>query len=235
MKCYKAVVPIKCQYCEGETIKFGNAGDKQRYRCKVCKRTQLKDYSNHACKSHVNSNIAAHVMEGCGIRSIARLLQISAVTVIRRIKKIADGIKKPAIITERVYEVDELKTFVKKKTNDYWVIYAVDKESKQVVDFKTGKRTKKNIKKVIDTLLLAECRQIYTDGLNIYRFVIPEKIHLVKRYGTNHIERKNLTLRTHLKRLGRKTLCYSKSLLMLEACLKIYFWFNTSKQILRVW
>jgi IS1 family transposase len=49
---------------------------------------------------------------------------------------------------ERIYEVDELKTYIKKKTNDYWVIYAVDKESRQVVDFKTGKRTKKNIKRV---------------------------------------------------------------------------------------
>jgi IS1 family transposase len=71
---------------------------------------------------------------------------------------------------------------------------------------------------------MAECKQIYTDGLDVYRFVIPEKLHRVKRYGINHIERKNLNLRVHLKRLGRKTICFSKSLLMLEACLKIYFW-----------
>ncbi|WP_343791129.1 IS1 family transposase, partial [Wandonia haliotis] len=38
------------------------------------------------------------------------------------------------------------------------------------------------------------------------------------------IERKNLTLRTHVKRLNRRTICYSKSLLTLSAIMRIYFW-----------
>ena len=49
-------------------------------------------------------------------------------------------------------------------------------------------------------------------------------LHSVKRFGTNHIERKNLTLRTHLKRLNRGTICFSRSLIVLNAVLKIYFW-----------
>jgi insertion element IS1 protein InsB len=102
--------------------------------------------------------------------------------------------------------------------------YSRQKESKTVVDLKVGKRNKKNIKRVTDTLLLAGCKQIFTDGLDIYKQTIPVAFHKVKRYGTNHIERKNLSLSTHLKRLNRKTIAFSKSLLMLEACLKIYFW-----------
>jgi insertion element IS1 protein InsB len=226
MPCYKIVDNIYCRYCQNHTVKFGKPNGLQRYRCKTCRKIQLADYKKQAYATEINSAIAAHVKEGCGIRSIARLLHISATTVIDRIQKIADGIKKPTILTKRKYEVDELKTYIKKKTNDYWVIYALDRESKQVVDFKAGKRTKKNICRVTDTLLLAECNQIYTDGLDIYGFVIPENLHRVKRYGTNRIERKNLTLRTHLKRLNRKTICYSKSLVMLNACLKIYFWYD---------
>ena len=61
--------------------------------------------------------------------------------------------------------MDELKTYIKRKTNDYWVIYAIDRDSRQVVDLKVGKRTKKNIKTVTDTLLLAACKKIHTDGL----------------------------------------------------------------------
>ncbi|WP_255539589.1 IS1 family transposase [Flavobacterium sp. CLA17] len=38
------------------------------------------------------------------------------------------------------------------------------------------------------------------------------------------MERKNLTLRTHLKRLNRRTICFSKSLVVFTAVLKIYFW-----------
>ncbi|MBS1528211.1 MAG: transposase, partial [Bacteroidetes bacterium] len=85
-------------------------------------------------------------------------------------------------------------------------------------------RTKANLQRITDALLLSGSRRIYTDKLNIYRYIIPAAIHRVSRYGTNKIERKNLGLRTHLKRLGRKTICYSKSIVMLEACLKIYFW-----------
>jgi len=192
----------------------------------TCKKTHLQEYLKCAYRTSINSYIAAHVKEGCGIRSISRLLGISANTVLARIKNIAGKLKKPIIATGRKYEVDELRTYVKNRNNDYWVIYALDKENKQVVDLKVGKRNKINIKEVCDTLLLADCKQINTDGLNIYRFVIPAKLHRVRRYGTNKIELKNLNLRTHLKRLNRKTICYSKSLLMLEACLKICFWMN---------
>jgi IS1 family transposase/transposase-like protein len=223
-KCIKVVVNLKCNYCLGGIIKFGKVGARQRYRCKSCKRTQLHDYLKRAYKASVNSDIAAHVKEGCGIRSIARLLNISAGTVLSRIKSIAAQIQKPIISMGRIYEVDELKTYIKNKGRDYWVIYALDKYSGQVVDLKVGKRTKVNLQRVTDTLLLAKCKQIYTDGLVIYKQLIPASIHTVKRCGTNRIERKNLSLRTHLKRLNRKTICFSKSLLMLEACLKIYFW-----------
>lgn len=106
------------------------------------------------------------------------------------------------------------------------MIYALDRESRQIVDFAIRKRNKINLKRVVDTLLIAECKRIYTDGLNIYRFVIPGNVLRVKRYCTNHIERKNLTLRTYLNRLGRKTINFSKSLLLLEACVKIYFWYG---------
>jgi insertion element IS1 protein InsB len=177
MLCIKAVVNKKCQYCGGLTIKFGKAGTVQRYRCKSCNRTQLQSYVKHAYKASVNSNIAAHVKEGCGIRSIARLLKIVAGTVLKRIKTIADCIKKPVISTGRIYEVDELKTYIKNKNKECWVIYALDKQSRQVVDLKVGSRTKKNLERVTDTLLLAKCKQVYTDGLDAYRQLIPKAIH----------------------------------------------------------
>ena len=136
---------IKCKYCQGPTIKFGKVACKQRYRCKNCKRTQLHAYVKYAYDVSIDLNIAAHVKEGCGIRSISRLLNISINTVLKKIKAIAEAVKKPLITIGRSYEVDELKTYIKRKTNDYWVIYAIDRDSRQVVDLKVGKRTKKNI------------------------------------------------------------------------------------------
>lgn len=69
-------------------------------------------------------------------------------------------------------------------------------------------------------------RQKGPEWLNIYPSLIPFSIHRCFRYKTNVIERNNLSIRNSLKRLSRKTICYSKSILMLEACLKICFWYN---------
>ncbi len=194
--CIKVVDNKNCQYCQSPTVKFGKVGVKQRYLCKSCKKTQVISYQKNAYKPGVNTSIANHVKEGCGVRSIARLLGISANTVVHQIKRIADSIKKPIILTGRTYEVDELKTYKKNKGRDYWVIYALDRQSGQVVDLKLGKRTKVNLQRITDTLLLAKCQQIYTDGLGIYEQLIPDGIHNVKPYGTNRIERKNLTTHT---------------------------------------
>ena len=75
-------------------------------------------------------------------------------------------------------------------------------------------------------ILFADLRQkkIYTDRLRNYSSLIDHSIHCISLYSTNHIERHNLTLRTHLKRLSRKTICFSRSAGILSAILKIYFW-----------
>ncbi|WP_370640675.1 IS1 family transposase [Flavobacterium sp. SM15] len=103
------------------------------------------------------------------------------------------------------------------------MVYALERKSKKVVSFNIGKRTNKTISKVIDVLKLSSAKKIFTDRLQNYRSLIESKIHSVKRYGTNYIERKNLTLRTHLKRLNRKTICFDRSLSVTAAVLKIYF------------
>lgn len=151
-------------------------------------------------------------------------MNISPVTVLKRILKIADQIEKPKIAFGRIYEADELRTYVKCKDNEQWVIYALDRSSRKVVDFRVGRRTKVNIAMVTETLLQSGAHRIYTDGLPVYQRLIPGDIHVVKAYNINHIERNNLSLRTHLKRLSRKTICYSKCAAVLTACLKIYFW-----------
>ena len=73
-------------------------------------------------------------------------------------------------------------------------------------------------------LKLSAATRICTDGLKNYRYLINSAIHDAKRYSTNHIERFNLTLRTHLKRLNGRTICFSRSFVLLNAILKIYFW-----------
>jgi insertion element IS1 protein InsB len=218
---------MTCKHCNNACIKYGKQpNQQQRYRCKSCGKTQQGAYIRLAYSSiGINNRIAGLVKEGCGIRSIARLLQLSANTIIKRIKQVALGIGKPMIvIKQEAIEVDELRTFVGRKRNEYWVAYALNRQTGKVIDFITGKRTKRTLKILTDTLLLAQVKKIYTDNLSTYRKLIPKTIHKRGSRQTNHIERNNLNLRTHLKRLSRRTICYSRSAVMLNACLKIYFW-----------
>jgi insertion element IS1 protein InsB len=118
-KCYKSVGGLFCNCCNSPIIKHGLVKGRQRYRCKTCNKTRMGRYTNNACSLAINAHIVNHLKEGCGIRSIARLLEISAVTVLSRIKSIASQIQKPIISMGRIYEVDELKTYIKNKGRDY--------------------------------------------------------------------------------------------------------------------
>jgi insertion element IS1 protein InsB len=163
--------------------------------------------------------------ESCGIRSISRILAVSPSTVIRRIKKIGSQLVRPhPILKGKIYEVDELFTYVKNKDNRICIAYSYEPKTGFVLDISVGRRNKVNLRKVTDTLVLSGAKTIYTDGLDIYTALIPESIHKKHSRCTNHIERHNLNLQTHLKRLNRRTICYSKSLVMLLAVVKIYCW-----------
>jgi len=215
----------KCNYCNGVTIKHGSTKKgSQRRKCKLCKKTQVTTYIYKAYNTNINNRITQLTKEGLGIRSTARVLQISTTTLLKRLLQIADAIPRPVISKHKTYEVDELCTYVKRKSRQVWVVYALERSTKAVVSFAVGARTTKTLHIVTQTLLNAEAKAIHTDRLRQYASLIPDNIHHSKRFGTNHIERRNLSLRTHLKRLARRSICFSKSKAILSAVLKIYFW-----------
>ena len=62
----------------------------------------------------------------------------------------------------------------------------------------------------------------YTDKAGAYRrHLLPEQ-HTVGKLSRQKIERKHLTLRTRLKRLARKTLCFSRSCVMHDLLIGLY-------------
>jgi len=216
---------MKCKRCDNICVKNGKQkNDIQRYYCQNCKLSQQNKYLYKAYIKNTNIKIIKLLKEGCGTRSIARLLEINTSTVTNRIVTIAKDVKKPIVKIGKKYEMDELFTYLKRKKNRICVAYAINKQTKEVVDFTVGKRNKVNLKKVVDTLIMSSAKEIRTDKLNLYKTLIPKSIHLVKQRGINHIERKNLTLRTHIKRLNRKTIAFTRNTLLLTSILKIYFW-----------
>jgi insertion element IS1 protein InsB len=216
---------IKHCECGNYMIKYGkDSRQKQRYFCKICNKTQVVFYKYKAYKQEINQNIVALAKEGVGILGTARLLSISPTTLLKRIKEIASKISQPPISTGKSFEIDEMRTFLKKKEKLIWIVYALEKESKKIVSFNVGARTNKTLSMVIKTVTLSNPKMIYTDKLNNYKHLIDNEIHSTKNRSTNSIERMNLTLRTHLKRLNRRTISFSRSMVVLSAILKIYFW-----------
>ena len=159
----------------------------------------------------IDNDIIALTKEGTGIRSIARLLKISPTTLLARIITIAKNIVQPSIPKGRTYQVDEMRTYVKRKDKLIWIVYALEKQTKNVVSFNIGRRTNQTLKKVITSLELSEAEKIITDKLKNYKFLIKPEIHSTKFRGINHIERKSFTLRPSQKIEQKDHLFQSKS------------------------
>lgn len=217
---------MECKNCGQKAIKRGKTkSGRQRFSCRACGCCFEDGYVYMAYHPDINSRIVAYLKEGVGIRGTARLLKISKTTVLRRILEIAANVPRPKLSeSHQSYEMDELRTYIRSKQNEVWICYAINRKTREVVDFVVGRRTKKNLSQVTEILLLLHPRYIFTDGLNTYRSLIPKNVHRVGKWGTLRIERMNLTLRTHVRRLFRRTIGFSFSLGALQACLKIYFW-----------
>jgi insertion element IS1 protein InsB len=116
---------MKCQDCKAMCIKWGKqVNGKQRYYCKHCKRHQQSQYRYQACEKDIEEKIIMYKKESCGIRSISRIMKISASTVMKKIVEISKKVQKPTMIKGKEYEMDEMRTYIKSKENRYWIAYA---------------------------------------------------------------------------------------------------------------
>jgi insertion element IS1 protein InsB len=177
-RCYRCVGDIR------KMIKYGKAkSGNQRYICRACGKTRVENYAYLAYKGDINQNIIQLTKEGLGIRSTARILKISTRTLLKRIVSISRGITKPIISKGKTYEVDELCTYIRHKKNYIWLVYALEKNSKNVASFNVGKRTNKTLSHVLEILKLSEAKKIFTERLKNYRYLIDEKLHSVNVLG----------------------------------------------------
>ena len=171
---------MKCIYCNGQCIKAGKYKKIQRYQCKTCKRYQQESYTKQRIPQESYRWVHKLNNESSGISSIARILGISKSSVQRIIIRIASALKIPVYHeTGQCYQVDELYSYCGNKQNKCWLIYTINQQTGKVIDFCVDRRTKKNIRKIINTLLFLKPKRIYTDRLNIYPRLIPKNIHCV--------------------------------------------------------
>ncbi len=117
---------MRCRRCGGKQFcKDGFVGERQRYRCKNCHRHQIEVDGRIKHSSSETQKAICLYLDGFGIRCIARIFTLFSgkhhanSTILRWIRK--EGLKvesrRPVKQSIEVCEMDELYTYVKKKTS----------------------------------------------------------------------------------------------------------------------
>ena len=129
-------------------------------------------------------------------------------------------------VEDPVLGLDELWSFVLKKARKRWIWIALCRQTRQVVAFVIGDRSEQTCRRLWETIPeVFRHAQCSTDFWKAYAKVLPAAQHTAagKESGeTAHVERWNLTLRQRLGRCVRRTLSFSKSSQMHEACLRLF-------------
>jgi len=174
-----SIFKMECKYCGRHCRRAGRQKNGvQRYYCQGCQKYQQEKYRYQAYNGTTDKYIRSLSCESVGIRGIARVLGIAKGTVSSRIQILARNCERPTLKDlQCTFEVDELWTYIGRKENEYWIAYALNRQTRQVVDFVIGKRTKATLKELIDRLLLSNPKIIRTDRLALYQRIIPKEVH----------------------------------------------------------
>lgn len=118
-----------------------------------------------------------------------------------------------AVVLSRVEDVeaDEMWSFVAKKQEPRWLWHAIDHRSGTVLAYVFGRRKDDVFLQLKALLEPFGIRRYYTDYYGSYTRHLDADVHQPGKRYTQKIERKHLTLRTRIKRLARKTICFAKS------------------------
>jgi len=119
-------------------------------------------------------------------------------------------------------EVDEMWSFVGKKKAPRWLWHALDHRSGKVLAYVFGRRKDEVFLKLKALLAPFGITRYYTDSWGAYTRHLDADEHQPGKRNTQKIERKHLTLRTRIKRLVRKTICFSKSIQMHDIVIGLF-------------
>ncbi|WP_265453436.1 IS1 family transposase [Aeromonas salmonicida] len=167
-----------------------------RYRCPVCPHVFQLTYTYEARKPGVKDKI--------GINTVIRGLKKLTPRQVTSEKVVLDDV---ALICE----LDEQWAYVGNKQHRHWLWYAFDTKRKRVVAYTFGPRNDETCRRLLSLLSPFQIGFITNDDWGSYAREVPSEMHLTGKIFTQRIERNNLTLRTRIKRLARKTISFSRS------------------------
>jgi insertion element IS1 protein InsB len=119
-------------------------------------------------------------------------------------------------------ELDEMWSYAGKKAEPRWLWHAIDHYSGTVLAYVFGRRQDAAFLQLKALLEPFGITRFYTDGWGAYeRHIAPEQHHVGKEH-TQRIESKHINLRTRIKRLVRRTICFSKTITMYDLVIGLF-------------
>lgn len=113
-------------------------------------------------------------------------------------------------------------SYVGKKQQQRLLWHAIDHNSGKVLAYVFGSRKDEvfvQLKLMLEPFGIA---RFYTDDCGAYERHIEAQKHEVGKRNTQKIENKHLNLRPRIKRLARKTICFSKSIVMHDVVIGLF-------------
>ena len=108
-------------------------------------------------------------------------------------------------------ELDEMWSYVTKKANQRWLWHAIDHHTGKILAYVFGRRKDEVFLRLKALLAPFGITRYYTDGWGTYERHVDTANHTVGKEHMQRIESKHITLRTRIKRLVRRTICFSKT------------------------
>jgi insertion element IS1 protein InsB len=234
------VIRDVCPRCQSSKYKKNGhiRNGKQNHQCQDCGRQFVECFEQYLIPDDTRALIERLLVERISLRGICRAVGVKLKWLLGFLVQCFEALPDhlyvqpitchgDVMIQRLAVEADEMSSFVHKKANKPWIWIAMDAETRQVLAFHVGDRSRKSAKRLWTKIPDAYRHHatFYTDQYVVYKGVIPVAQHraiskLARK--TNHIERFNNTLRQRVARLVRETLSFSKKLVNHVGAIKMF-------------
>ena len=219
-----------CPECGSQQFKRNGHihNGKQNHQCKSCGRQFVVVATNRVIDAEQRTLVERLLCEKISMHGICRAMGVSIRWLmdfmVARFAAVPDHLHVQPVASScdvvlgcLAVEADELWSFVQKKANPHWLWIAMDKQTRQILSFYVGDRSRDSAKQLWQNIpeVYRDQTTFYTDQYAAYQGVIPTGQHQAinkPARKTNHVERFNCTLRQRVSRLVRSTLAFSRKI-----------------------
>jgi IS1 family transposase/transposase-like protein len=208
-------IEIPCPRCHGTSIVRNGKkrNGTQNYRCTDCGRQFIADAQRtyRGTCSWITALIKRLLVRGGGIRDTAAILKVSVNKVLQTLAA-SDYEIQPKKTHYDNLEIDEFWTYIGKKKNKMWLIYAYHRASGEIAAYVWGNRDMRTACALRDKLskLGVTYDSLSMDNWDSFVTAFEGSQRFIGKRYTVGIEGNNCRLRHRVRRAFRKTCCFSK-------------------------